>query len=163
MNIKQHLATWLGLISLALLTSCSETTSSSHTGMTTNSGADYQNSRADVVILSFFDMYCPHCQRSADAVNQLYTNVQKAGQGNRIDFYAIGRNNTPMESATYQKRYQVPFTVLSDRNLSISSRFNKTTPPLLIALKKQGSQWKEFYRTRNIQGNVTTIQQNIQP
>ncbi|NWK56693.1 hypothetical protein HW115_13805 [Verrucomicrobiaceae bacterium N1E253] len=108
-------------------------------------------------------MYCPHCQRSAGDVNELYAMVQSRGKGRQIAFYAIGKNNSPMEAQLYQKRYKVPFTVLPDKDLQISSRFSKVTPPMLIALKKQGGTWQEYYRVSKIEGNAAGIYPNIQP
>lgn len=163
MNIKHRIPASLALVFLAVMSSCSQTSNPAATASHNGTAASYHKSQADIVVLSFFDMYCPHCQRSADDVNQLHAMVQKRGQNSRIAFYAIGTNNTPMEASMYQKRYNVPFPVQSDRDRSITSQFNNVTPPLLIALKKQGGQWKEFYRTDKIQGQKNSIYAHIQP
>lgn len=161
--MKNNIKTSLFVLWAVMLTACSETGSPDTQTTSQQPGADYTKSRADVVVLSFFDMYCPHCQRSAGDVNQLHSLVQKRGMGGRIAFYAIGRNNTPMEAEMYRTRYHVPFAVIPDRERVISSRFKDFSPPMLIALKKQSENWQEFYRESSIQGKAEQIYQQIQP
>ena len=125
--------------------------------------ADYRNSRADVVVLSFFDMYCHQCQTAASHVNDLHALSRQRGLGSKTDFYAIGWGNTPMESEMYRTRFNVPFAIVPDRDLSISKRFGKFRPPLLIALRKEGGQWKEFYRVTDVRNKSESILASIQP
>jgi peroxiredoxin len=125
--------------------------------------ADYRNSRAEVVVLSFFDMYCPHCHTAAKHVNQAYDKTRAAGLGSRVEFFAIGWGNTPMECEMYRKRFNVRFKIVPDRDLSISRRFGKFRPPLLVALRKQGGSWSEIYRVGDVRGKADEIYANIQP
>jgi len=140
---------------------CSGTGGADGAGEADVVGPDYRNSTADVVVLSFFDMYCPVCQRSADEVNQLYWMTQS--QGGRVAFYAVGKKNTPMEAETYRKRFKVPFPVVADRQLAISSRFAGFKPPLWIALRREGGDWREFYRADPHKTKVEEIYSRIQP
>lgn len=149
------------VISSAIVTSCSESATGSSEPV--KSSVDYRTSNADVVVLSFFDMYCPHCQKNAKYINELAALSGSQGLGSQINFYAIGWNNTPMEVEMYRKRYKVTYPVISDRDRSISSRFGKFSPPLVIALKKQGGQWKEFYRVVDTRGKTSEILSNIRP
>ena len=149
------------VISSAIVTSCSVSATSSTEPA--RPSVDYRKSTADVVVLSFFDMYCPHCQKNAKHVNELAAMSRRQGVGGQIDFYAIGWNNTPMEVEMYRKRYKVTYPVIPDRDRSISARFGKFRPPLVIALKKQGGQWKEFYRVVDTQGKDSEILSNIRP
>ncbi len=126
-------------------------------------GPDYRNSRADVVVLNFFDMYCHQCQTAASHINKLQELSRQRGYGSRIDFYAIGWGNTPMESEMYRKRFNVPYHIVPDRDLAISRRFGKFRPPLLIALRKQGGQWKEFYRVGDVRNKSEAILNQIKP
>lgn len=159
--MKNKIKTSLVILWAALLCSCSPTGTPADSSA--SQGPDYRKSNADVVVLSFFDMYCPHCQRSAPDVNQLHAMVQRRGMGGRIAFYAIGRNNTPMEAEMYRKRFNVTYPVLADRDRAISSRFGDFLPPMLIALKKKEGRWQEFYRESKIQGKADQIYRHIQP
>jgi len=134
-------------------------------GATAPSGpvADYRNSKAGVVVLDFFDMYCHTCQTAASHVNELHGLVQRRGLGGRIDFYAIGWGNSPMESEMYRKRFAVRFPVVADPDLAISSRFGRFRPPLLIALRRQGGGWVEIGRFTDLRTNPEEILAKISP
>ena len=152
-------------MSAILLSSCSETQTIDQPTQSqgTSQGLDYRQSKAEVVVLNFFDMYCIHCQKDAKYVNELHSMVQARGMGSKINFYGIGKNNTPLESNTYKNRFHVPYPVIPDKNRSIAARFGKVRPPLIIALKKEGGQWKEFYRTHKTKGKANEIFLRIQP
>ena len=113
----------------------------------TASRAEFLRTNAEVVVVDFFDMYCHTCQSAAPHVNELHALVQKRGLGSKISFYAIGWGNTEMEADLYRTRFRVPFPVIPDRELAISSRYGKFRPPLLLALRREGGNWKEIYRT----------------
>jgi len=160
-TVMKTILSSLATLSVAfLISACSQTNSPAPVG---NSGVDYRNSKADVVVLSFFDMYCPQCQRDAKYVNQLHALTRQRGQGSNINFYAIGWNNTPLEAEMYRKRFNVGYPVVSDKDRAIANRYGTVKPPLLIALRKQGGQWKEFYRTHKIRGKAELIYSNIKP
>ena len=149
-----------------LISSCAET--GTNTSATASSpagahGVDYRNSKADVVVLNFFDMYCMHCQKDAKYVNKLHSMIQSRGMGSRIQIYGVGWNNTSLEAEMYRKRFHVSYPVVPDKNRSVASRFGKVRPPLLIALKKEGGVWKEFYRTHKIKGRTNKVLSQIQP
>lgn len=155
----------LSAMSAILLSSCSETQTTDQPAQSqgASQGLDYRQSKAEVVVLNFFDMYCIHCQKDAKYVNELHSMVQSRGMGSKISFYGIGWNNTPLESNTYKTRFHAPYPVIPDKSRSIASRFGKVRPPLIIALKKEGGQWKEFYRTHKTKGKATEILSRIQP
>ena len=109
--------------------------------------SEFLRTGADVAVVDFFDMYCHTCQTAASHVNKLHSLVQSRGLGSKIAFYAVGMNNTEMEADLYRTRFKVPFPVIADRERAIASRYGSFKPPLLIALKREGGKWREFYRT----------------
>ena len=153
----------LSALALVLLLGACAATDTGGGPPATGPVADYRNSNAEVVVLNFFDMYCPHCQVAAKHVNEVYALTQSRGMGSRIEFYAIGWGNTPMESEMYRTRYKVRYPIVPDRDLSISSRFGKFRPPLVVALRKQGGRWTEFYRIVEVRGKAEEIYARIQP
>ena len=113
-------------------------------------GLDYRNSKAKVVVLNFFDMYCIHCQRDAKHVNEIYDRVQRGAHGSKVAFYGIGWGNSPVELEMYRKRYNVKYPLIADENKSISKRFGKVRTPLIIVLKRKGGELKESFRISKI-------------
>jgi thiol-disulfide isomerase/thioredoxin len=110
------------------------------------SPGSFLKTSADVVAVEFFDMYCHHCQSAAPHVVEAYR-MAKSSMGSKVEFYGIAWGDTPMEAAQFQNRFNVPFPVIADKDLSISSRYGKFRPPLFIVLKKQGGKWVETFRT----------------
>ena len=113
-------------------------------------GLDYRNSKAEVVVLNFFDMYCIHCQRDAKHVNEIYDRIQQGANRSDVAFYGIGWGNSPMEVEMYRKRYNVKYPLISDKNKAISKRFGKVRTPLIVVLKKENGQLKESFRISRI-------------
>lgn len=125
--------------------------------------ADYRNSRAEVVVLNFFDMYCHTCQTMAPHAKELHQAVQRRGLGSKVEFYAIGWGNTPMECDMYRKRFGVTYQIIPDKDLSISRRFGRFRPPLMIVLRKQGGGWSEIARFKDLRGDKEAILAQITP
>jgi hypothetical protein len=96
-------------------------------------------------------------------VNELHRAVKNRGAGSKVQFYAVGWGNSPLEAETYRKRFNVPFPVIADRDLAISKRYGSFRPPLLIALRREGGTWKEFYRTKHVMGQTDDILSAILP
>jgi len=142
---------FLPLISALLISSCADTTTSS-TPVPSSAvpGLDYRHSKAQVVVLNFFDMYCIHCQRDAKHVNDIYSRVQRGPNSSKVAFYGIGWGNSPLEVETYRKRYSVKYPLISDENKAISKRFGKVRTPLIVVLKKENGQLKESFRISKI-------------
>ncbi len=162
MKTTQHILSLAAIASVAwLLSACTPASAPGQAPAGTR--ADYLDSKAEVVVLNFFDMYCPKCQKDAKYVTALHHTVQRQKLGSKIQFYAIGWNNSPLEAEMYRRRYNVTYPVLPDKTRILSSRFGKFRPPLLIALKKQGGQWTEFYRTRSVGNKSAEILRQINP
>jgi len=150
------------VVSCWLLAGCA---GSGGAGSTAPAGpvADYRNSRAQVVVLNFFDMYCHTCQTMAPHAKELHQMVQRRGLGSKVEFYAIGWGNTPMECDMYRKRFGVNYSIIPDKDLSISRRFGRFRPPLMIALRKQGGGWTEVARFTDLRGDKEPILAKISP
>ena len=113
------------------------------------SPSSFLNTSADVVVVEFFDMYCHHCQSAAPHIIEAY-HIAKSRMGSKVEFYGIAWQDTPMEAAQFKNKLGIPFPVIADKDLSISSRYGKFRPPLIIVLKKQGGQWVETFRTTSV-------------
>jgi len=143
------------------VTGCSSSGGSSSAAIAPASS--FLQTKASIVVIDFFDMYCHTCQTEAKDVNELHRAVKHRGMDSKVQFYAIGWGNSPLEAETYRTRFKVPFPVISDRDLAISKRYGSFRPPLLIALRREGGTWKEFYRTQHVMGHTDEILAAILP
>jgi thiol-disulfide isomerase/thioredoxin len=103
--------------------------------------------KAPVLIIQVFSFYCPHCQRTASQVNDLYQMIQaRPDMKENIKMIGIGVTNSTFEVDTYKERYSVPFPLFSDQSVEISEKLGVKGTPTFIGLKKNARGFHEqFY------------------
>lgn len=151
------------LLLLPLVPACTGSSGNPAVPVSQGSYPDYRSSKAEVVVLNFFDMYCHTCQTMAPHSKELYQMVRSRGLGGRVEFYAIGWGNTPLESEQYRQRFHVSYPVIPDRERVIAKRFGKFRPPLMIVLRRQGGQWVEKDRIVDLRGDKEALFARISP
>ena len=89
-----------------------------------------------VLIIEIFSMYCPHCQRSAPFVNDLFQNIQKRTDlKQKIKIIGIGIGNSTYEVDLFKNKYSIPFPLFSDQDGSISRMLGVSSTPTFIGAK----------------------------
>jgi len=103
--------------------------------------------KAQVLIIEVFSLYCPHCQRTASQINELYQKIQeRPDMKEKIKMIGIGVNNSTYEVDSYRKRYKVPFPLIPDENMEISKMLGVRGTPTFIGIKVNGKgTQKRFY------------------
>lgn len=94
---------------------------------------------ADLVIIELFSMYCPHCQREAPKVNELYDLIRKDPEvKDRVKMIGIGVRNSPFEMSLFKRRYSVRFPLFPDKKRVVGDAVEIPGTPTFIAVKIEG-------------------------
>jgi peroxiredoxin len=91
---------------------------------------------ADIVILEIFNMYCPHCQKEAPNINQLYGIISGRGDhGGKIKILGIGAGNSPFEVKTFKKAFDVPFPLFPDEDFAVHHLLGEVRTPYFVVIR----------------------------
>jgi thiol-disulfide isomerase/thioredoxin len=103
--------------------------------------------KSQILIIEIFSFYCPHCQRMASQVNDLYQEIQKRSDLNgKIKMIGIGAKNSAYEVDSFRERYHVSFPLFPDKDLDITEKLCVKGTPTFIGFKVDGKGFQErFY------------------
>lgn len=110
----------------------------------------------DVLVIEVFSMYCPHCQKEAPHVNELYREIEaRPDLKGKIKIIGIGVGNSAYEVKTFQDKYEVPFPLFPDQEMSVSKHLGimKTPTFIGVAINKDGTH-QDFYFKSGALGDI---------
>jgi thiol-disulfide isomerase/thioredoxin len=116
-------------------------------GLTGNGNFKIGQIKARVLIIEVFSFYCPHCQRTAAQINDLYQMIEKrADLKGKIKMIGIGANNSRYEVDSYRERYLVPFPLFPDKSMEVTEKLGVKGTPTFIGVKVDGKgNQEQFY------------------
>ncbi len=102
--------------------------------------------QCEILIIEIFSMYCPHCQKDAPAVNELYELIESDKEiAKRVKLIGIGAGNSAFEVDTFKKKYQVPFPLFADKALAIHKELGRVRTPYFIGICNQGEMKNQIF------------------
>jgi peroxiredoxin len=82
-------------------------------------------------------------------VNEFYRNIQgKKDLKNKMKLIGIGAGNTPFEVNFFRKKYEVPFPLFSDEDLSIHKILGGVRTPYFIGVKLKSDGSSEVFYSK---------------
>lgn len=94
---------------------------------------------ADTIIVQVFSMYCPHCQRMAPTVNELYRiMISPEEPGTSMKLIGIAGGNSVLETSIFRDKYDVSFPLFPDESARLSASLGVVRTPHFFVLSKTG-------------------------
>ncbi len=124
---------------------------------------------ADIVVLTFFDLYCVACQQSADAFKTLHARIQQELPGQAVQMNGIGVGDTQFEIEVFLKKYALGYRCLPDPDKQFEEPFAlRGTPTVLVFHRDSGKCIEIFrnegrFRTSDIDKLLETVRKTVSP
>ncbi|MFA7166249.1 MAG: TlpA disulfide reductase family protein [Desulfoplanes sp.] len=100
-----------------------------------NNDFSVKDIRAELVLVEFFSMYCPHCQHEAPLVNNLYAMIQDNKLNQKIKMVGIGIGNSAYEVGIFQEKFTIPFPLFADENFIWHKQVGEVGTPYFVLVR----------------------------
>jgi hypothetical protein len=102
--------------------------------------------QADIVVLTFFDLYCVACQQSANAFKVLYNRVQDELPEVTTQMTGIGVGDTEFELQVFQRKYELQYNCLPDPEKAFEEPFALRGTPTVLVFHRDSGKCTEIFR-----------------
>lgn len=91
--------------------------------------------KAEALLVEIFSMYCPRCQACARSVNQVFTNLTKLPQGQKLKMIGLGAGNSAFEVNTFRKQFDIPLPLFQDGEYELHKALGNAYTPTYMVLR----------------------------
>ncbi len=104
---------------------------------------------ARIVIVELFSMYCPHCQKHAPRVNELYTLIKARDElRDTVRVIGIGVGNSPYEVEIFRRKYTVAFPLFDDKDYHVYNTFKGIVTPYFLGIVRNATGERALFYAR---------------
>jgi len=97
---------------------------------------EFEQVKADILIVDVFDMYCRVCQYSVPTVNEFYRALRQSDLRDRVKPVGVGLGDSEMEVDLYRQRFKAPFPLLPDPDRKAGKTFQVSKTPTVLVLQR---------------------------
>lgn len=106
-------------------------------GVTAGQGFTPSQIDADVLLIEFFNVHCPHCIEQAPSYNKLYRHIQKhLNTKDHIKMISIAVGNLDDEVEAFKSEHQIPYPVFCDTNFAIWRAIGGKVSPFSVFVRQ---------------------------
>lgn len=93
--------------------------------------------QAEVILVEYFNKYCPHCQRQAPILNELYQAIQQDPElKSKVKMLGIGSGNNAKQVALFRQEKSILFPLIPDDQFILHDEVGRPKTPFTILFKK---------------------------
>jgi thiol-disulfide isomerase/thioredoxin len=98
-----------------------------------------QNISSKLIIVEFFNVFCPKCHAQAPKINQIYAFIEGDKElKQNIKMFAIGLLSKPDQLDAYKKKFDILFPLIPDENGQLVQTLNISAIPQILILDQKG-------------------------
>jgi len=113
------------------------TSDAAYLGVTKGQGFTPSQIDAEVLLIEFFNVHCPHCIEQAPSYNKLYRHIQKhLNTKDHIKMISIAVGNLAAEVETFKAEHQIPYPVFADSNFNIWRAIGGKVSPFSVFIRQ---------------------------
>lgn len=101
---------------------------------------------ADLVVLTFFDLYCVACQQSAENFSAAHARIRAEFPETAIRITGVGIGDTEFELSVFQRRYNLPYPSIPDPGKDFEKPFLIKGTPTVLVFSRRGEDCVEIFR-----------------
>lgn len=93
--------------------------------------------QAAVIVVEYFNKYCPQCQRHAPIMNALYEAIQQDAElKTKVKMLGIGSGNNATQVELFKQEKNIPFPLIPDDRFILHDEVGRPKTPFTIFFKK---------------------------
>lgn len=105
-------------------------------GLNSSGNVTSHQIKAEVLLIEFFNVHCPHCVEQVPIYNKLFHHIEKKSKGkNTLKMISIAVGNIQQEVDDFRKQHNIPFPVFADSNFKVWRAIGGKASPFSVFVR----------------------------